>query len=207
MWFKILRKKFLRLKLFRMLIPNKYALADTYLKNTIQHLVDKYEITTIVETGVYEGKSTLEFSKIVKKVIGIELSSKYISEVTKKIRKHNIQNVELIKSNSTNALSEIMPNLDVDKKLFFLDAHWNDYWPILDEIDAFEKNKGIIVIHDFKVPNCDHLGYDKYKGQSLDYDYVKNNLNNWSPNHKIFYNEKAEIELRGVAFILNGNNI
>lgn len=194
-------KRIKRMHSLRFLFPRKYALQDIYLKEKLVEIIEKYNITTIVETGTFEGKSTVEFAQLVPKVYGIELSDKFIKETSVRLKKHNVNNVTLVKANSPEGLKQIMPELDVDKTLFFLDAHWNTYWPILDEIDSIEKNKGIILIHDFKVPNNDELGYDSYKNQPLDYDFVKTALDSWCPTHRVEYNNKAYFEVRGVAFV------
>ena len=196
-------KRIKRLHCLRFLFPRKYALQDIYLKDKIKDIIAEYGITTIVETGTFEGKSTVEFAQLVPKVYGIELSDKFIKETTNRLKKNNIHNVTLVKANSPEGLRQLMPDLDVDKTLFFLDAHWNTYWPILDEIETIEKNKGVILIHDFKVPNNNELGFDSYKNQPLDYDFVKNALDSWCPTHRIEYNTKAYYEVRGVAFVFS----
>lgn len=49
-----------------------------------------------------------------------------------------------------------------ERLFFFLDAHWNDHCPLLDELDAIAaaKVKPCIIIHDFQVPGTD-FGFDK----------------------------------------------
>lgn len=194
-------KRIKRLHCLRFMFPRKYALQDTFLKDKLRQIIAEHGITTIVETGTFEGKSTVEFAELVPKVYGIELSDKFFKETSVRLKKHNVSNVTMVKANSPDGLRQIMPELDVEKTLFFLDAHWNTYWPILDEISTIEKNKGIILIHDFKVPNNSELGYDSYKNQPLDYDFVKEALDSWSPTHRIEYNSQAFYEKRGVAFV------
>ena len=194
-------KRIKRMHSLRFLFPRKYALQDIYLKEKIAEIIETYNISTIVETGTFEGKSTVEFAQLVPKVYAIELSDKFIKETSDRLKKHNVNNVTLVKANSPDGLRQIMPELDVERTLFFLDAHWNTYWPILDEIATIERNKGIILIHDFMVPDHPELGYDSYKNQPLDYAFVKDALDAWSPDHRIEYNSKAYFEVRGVAFV------
>jgi predicted O-methyltransferase YrrM len=180
-----------------------YALDDTYLKEKIQEIIKNYNINTIIETGINNGDSTIEFSKMVEKVIGIDIMESCIHTTYEKLEKHSIQNVELYIGNSPEILSKIIPSIDVDNTIFFFDAHWYDYWPIIDEIEKIPKNKGIIIVHDFFVPNNTDLGYDVYKNIKFDYEYIKNALNDWSPTHRVEYNSKANGSCRGVGFIYN----
>jgi len=91
----------------------------------------------------------------------------------------------------------------------------NAYWPILDEIKSLPKNKGIIILHDVYVPiwgdlsldDPKRLGYDTYvvngKKQKFDYEFIKKDLMDWSPTHRIEYNNGNETsgDQRGVMFI------
>lgn len=93
-----------------------------------------------------------------------------------------------------------------DNTLYFLDAHWEDYLPLPDEIRAIRPGTGIIVIHDFTVPG--HPEWDcpvRCNGRDifLSHDYLREVLNEWSPTHVLHYNDRVEGTnfLRGVAYI------
>jgi predicted O-methyltransferase YrrM len=131
----------------------RYALDDTFLKQKIKEIVAEYNITTIVETGIHEGRSTLELSYMVDKVIGIEFLQEAVDTTKQRLSEHNRTNVDLYTGNSPEILTQIMDTLDAERCIFFLDAHWWDYWPINDEIRCLSKNKGIIIVHDIIVPN------------------------------------------------------
>ena len=91
------------------------------------------------------------------------------------------------------------------------------YWPINDEIKVLPKNKGIIMVHDIFVPvwgeldkdDSNRLGYDTYivdgKEQRFDYEYIKDALMDWSPTHRIEYNQgyKSSGDSRGIGIIFN----
>jgi SAM-dependent methyltransferase len=163
---------------------------DTYFVERIQEIVNEYGITTIVETGVHLGNSTVFFAQTVDKVFGVEISQESINFTKNRLDDYNLNNVELIKGNSPIVLLSLMHKIDVEKTLFFLDAHWGAYWPLLDEIDTISRNKGILVIHDAQVPDHPEFGFDTWNGNALNYDYVKDGLTRWSPNHKIEYSLK-----------------
>lgn len=180
-----------------------YALDDTFLKEKFEEIIKKYNINTVIETGINNGDSTIQFSKMVERVIGIDVMQSCIDTTYKKLENNSIQNVELYLGSSPEVLNKIIPSIDVDKTIFFLDAHWYDYWPIIDEINQIPKNKGIIVVHDFFVPNKPELGYDVYKGINFDYEYIKEALLDWSSSHRLEYNVQANGSCRGVGFIYN----
>lgn len=180
----------------------QYALRDSYLRVKIIEIIKRYGIDTIVETGMHRGQSTAIFSLMVPKVYGIDILPESIRHAKNYVvNTCNRDNVTFICGNSPDVLKELMPTLNVDKTLFFLDAHWWDDWPINDEIASIEKNKGIIVVHDILVPDHPELNYDVYKGQPFTYEFIQKSLSDWSPDHKIEYNTVSFSQCRGVGFI------
>lgn len=181
----------------------KYALDDTYLKTRFNEIINDLGITTVVETGIHEGRSTLELSYMVDKVIGIDILQESIDVTRNRLIENSRTNVELINGNSPIALASIMNRIDADKCIFFLDAHWESYWPINDEIRTITKNLGVIIVHDFVVPGHPELGFDTYHGQPFTYDFIRESLLEWSPTHRVEYNSLANGSCRGVGFIFN----
>jgi hypothetical protein len=55
-----------------------------------------------------------------------------------------------------------------DRPLFYLDAHWYDYWPLCDEIRLISNHlhEAIIIIDDFEVPGRNDCSFDVYKSDS-----------------------------------------
>ena len=179
-----------------------YALDDEFLKSKIEEIVSEYGITTIVETGVHYGQSSLEFSYMVDKVYAVDILQESIDEATRLIvTENNRKNVTFICGNSPDVLKQIKNEIDASKTIFFLDAHWWDIWPINDEIRSLEKDKGIIIVHDFVVPDRPAFGFDTYKGQPFTYEFIKDALTDWCPDHFLEYNRNASGCRRGVGFI------
>lgn len=135
---------------------------DRYIKEEFEKLVKKFEIKTIVETGTFRGDTTKELSKMVDFVYSIESNKEYYDIASKNLKECN--NVNLLFGNSPVILNKILPKIR-KPILFYLDAHWYRYWPILDELQAISNFKdcknSVIVIHDFYVPNS-NFGYDSY---------------------------------------------
>lgn len=99
--------------------------------------------------------------------------------------------IYMIKGSSEVVLDDVLNGglgFDVNKNLlFYLDAHWEEYWPLLDELKTIKKynlSDSKIIIHDFYVPGFSERvindegeeifiwGYDR----NLDFDYVKESL-------------------------------
>jgi predicted O-methyltransferase YrrM len=177
---------------------------DTFLKDEFQKLIDLFKIETIVETGTYRGSTTVQLAKMVKKVISIEVKKE--NYLIAKEKTKNIPEVNLFLGNSSELLPDILNHDDVKNKnlFFFLDAHWESYNPLIDELKVIAKAglKPLIAIHDFKVPGTD-LGFDSYAGQDYDLDWIKKELDNiyGENDYSYHYNTNATGARRGVIFI------
>lgn len=184
-----------------------YALSDSIFVNRLDQIIKDYSIEAVVETGVNEGKSTVCFAAMVNKVYAIDNDQECLAAAANLIQRLNITNVELILGNSPDVLKEFtFP----ERTVYFLDAHWDDYWPLLDEIAAIPRNSGIIIIHDILVPDKSFgwgFGPDDTKGDILTYGYVKDALTAWSPNHVLEYNTEAHGIGRGIAYLFPDTNV
>lgn len=178
------------------------ALSDGVLYYKISDIIAEHNIKAVIETGI--GNSTYLFGEMVPCVTGIDNDSTKVDFIRSELIKRDNKNIFIRKGNSPTIIRELFEGHDANHVLFFLDAHWNDYWPLLGEIEAIPRGSGVIVIHDAKVPGTS-LGYDTYKGQELTYEYVRDALTRWSPNHIIEYNDDtAEGPKRGVMIVYPG---
>lgn len=179
---------------------------DTHLADAFKELIDLNGIEVVIETGTYRGATTAKLAEMVSQVHTIEVKAENFD-----IARNFLNELGLIEErvfahfgNSADILPRIIPYLDKKKILFFLDAHWEDYNPLLDELKIITDFglKPIIIIHDFKVPDRPELGYDSYKGQDYDFDWIKEALHNiYGENFFVQYNEQATGAQRGVIFI------
>lgn len=178
-----------------------HALQDTIMLARLREIIRERNISVVVETGIDKGWSTVTFSLLVELVIGIDIDLGAIGASYCNLNNAERDSALLILDNSPNALRKLRPLLPL-QTLYFLDAHWGAYWPLLDEIAAIKRGAGVIVFHDIFVPDHPELGFDTYGGQRLDYEYVKPALTKWSPTHRIEYNERADCPFpRGVAYV------
>jgi len=156
----------------------KGALEDKFLNEEVDRLIKSHKINTIVETGIYKGWSTNIFAKKVKKVIAIDISESLLNEA----KKYNVENdnIDFYLGSSHEVLNNVLKKND-NSILFFLDAHWGEYWPLLDELKVIKEKEilPIIIIHDFFVPDEKgnaKFGFDRYGTTILNFEYVKQSM-------------------------------
>jgi hypothetical protein len=177
--------------------------SDPQVENEILKLKKLFNVETVIETGTYIGETTKFFCENFKDVYGIEISENYYTKTKDTCIEKN--NLNLILNSSTNFLNDNLLEIGKDKEviLFYLDAHWDNYWPLKDEIDAISKNyfnRAIIVIDDFYVPNRD-FQFDTYNDNVCNYDYIKNNIENCYDGFQYYFLNKTQRNLP----IRNGN--
>lgn len=185
--------------------PN-YALDDFNLRNRLAEIVKEYSIEAVVETGLNDGQSTLEFCRMmVPRVIGIDHDLQCIAVTRERIQMAGWTNFELLLGHSPDKLKEIMPSLP-DNTIFFIDAHWDGECPTLDEIRAITPGKGILVFHDFQVPGKkEEFGWDHMivNGvyHEMNEDFIHADLLKWSPTYRIEYAKAVSGSKRGFCFV------
>lgn len=172
---------------------------DVYLINTFFSLIKKYNINTVIETGTWKGRTTQLLSVMVKDVYTIEINKGFYNKA-EYLKDYN--NIHRYYGDSPEILLFILKKIKKNI-LFFLDAHWEEHNPLLDELQVISKSNlinPIIVIHDFYNPYTD-FGYDTYNGQIYNYEYISDYVNKIYKNPIIKYNKKATGEKRGVIIL------
>lgn len=153
--------------------------SDSKVCEEIIKLRDLFKIKCVVETGSYEGNTTRFLGENFEKVLSVEITDHFL-EISKK-KCHDLKNVQIFKNSSQIFLSEILPSIEKEFKtiMFYLDAHWENYWPLQDEILEISKNlknRAIIIIDDFYVPNR-NFQFDSYHDTKCDFSFVENEIN------------------------------
>ena len=59
------------------------------------------ENSTVLDAGAGTGNHTFEMCKFVKKIVAFEIDEGMLSQINNKIRRENIENVELVKGSIT----------------------------------------------------------------------------------------------------------
>lgn len=178
---------------------NKPFEGDTYIKNEIIALKDKFYLKWCVETGCQYGSTTLELYDIFKNAMTIEADYAYLYEARKRFFSLNIISYLGL---SEEWLSKLVLRDDV---FYYLDAHGCGIGgcPLKKELEAIatKKHKNVcIAIHDFKVPGKD-FGYDTYDFE-LCYEEIEPYLKMIYPNgFDYHYNDLADGAERGIIYI------
>jgi hypothetical protein len=117
----------------------------------------------------------------------IEKVPEYLDTAKRRLREQ--KNVRFHLGHSPEILASILPDMSGEIKLFYLDAHWYDYLPLLEEIEVIGKylyDRSIIVIDDIFVPNRNHK-YLTHRGTRVDFDFVKNALRKAYSDYVYYY--------------------
>lgn len=143
----------------------------------ILYLKSKYPIDCVVETGTNLGATSAFFSLHFSQVHTIELLADVHKQATANLS--HCPNVYCHLGSSEKVLEELLPELERKPLLFYLDAHWQQHWPLLAELDEISKthrDNCIIVIDDFKVPGRKDIIFDVYGKCECSYEYIRKHL-------------------------------
>lgn len=171
------------------------ALSDKFLLEEILKLKEKFDSKVFFETGTWKGLSANIISKFFHKVYTYENNKSLFNEATK--NNENNKNVILRFGNSVDGLRQDLKE-ENKNDIFFLDAHWDEYFPLLDELKVIEekKIKPIILIHDFFTPDENgnpKYGYDTYGDRIIGHNLVKDYMDKIYDKQYIHYCLQSEI--------------
>ena len=184
------------------------AYSDPQLLEWTLELSKKFNIKTFFETGTYHGGTAKIVSNYFDKVITIESNNESYNIALDNLK--NINNCSLYLGNSPEIMDQQLKENN-NSIFFFLDAHWDDYWPLLDELKIIKnKNlKPVIAIHDFYVPDENgnaKFGFDSYHGCPLNFDYIKFSIEKIYDNNYEFKYSTSSITNSGVIFVYPKSN-
>jgi len=181
---------------------------DNYICNEFLKLKKQFGINTAIETGSCLYSTTKWLGDNFEKVYTVEINHDYAKHGYHKVE--NMPNVHAKIDSSVNWLNNLMSDVITkeDSCIFFLDAHWGDFCPLLGEIQAIAKIRSefppVITIHDFYTGNPS-LGYDKYKGHPFNYDFIKPSLDMVQSalncEYEYYFNTESEGARRGIIYL------
>ena len=176
-------------------------------KKILEKFLDNSKFDLIVETGTEYGFTTKFLSKYCDKILTVEKSKSVYLLALDNLKETS--NIKLIQ-NDSKKIFEILKDNDKNfnkKKIFFyLDAHSEDDYPLIDELNFIIKHveNFVILIDDFQVPDDDGYGYDSFQGKKLNIKFIKNILiNNLSLFFPSIESSEESGRLRGYVFITN----
>lgn len=153
---------------------------DGYLAAEVLRLKHVHGLTSAHETGTCLGSTTLWLSHNFNfAVSSCEVNADCLSIAKERMRLAGKTRpfVEMVLQDSR---SHHVMDIDGcgDRTLCFLDAHWGQHCPLLDEL-ALIASQGIkpcIIIHDFQVPGTD-FGFDRMPdGRPFNLDLIRDHL-------------------------------
>lgn len=180
---------------------------DKFIQMEMAKLAIKYPDAILFETGTCLASSTLFLAKHFPMVYTIEANRRYYAYSMQRVQEAEVSNINLLLGQSEELLPKLLFNLTLPTNVvFFLDAHWENFCPLLSELTAIAIAgiaNPIITIHDWKVPGST-LGYDTYNGQDFTLEWIEPYLQKIYPSgFKYEYNsdEKSMGACRGIIYI------
>ena len=154
---------------------------------------EKYKLEAAVETGTFYGFTTRFLGHLFERVDTFEVDKHSLLLAAKKMR--GLRNIHLHHKSSGDNLGPLLEEKLKSKRLFFyLDAHWNNYWPLKDELRQIAKSHRdncVIMIDDIKVPFRPEIRYDCYTidgmFQECSYEYVEKELAEVFSEYNLYY--------------------
>ena len=151
-----------------------------------RQIIHMLNIEHIVETGTFRGTTTEWFSQFGIPVESVEANERYFAFSLARLSR--FKNVELALNSSVPFLKERIaarPELRNLPHLFYLDAHWQNYLPLREELQLIFNcyTNAVVLIDDFMVVDDPGYGYDDYgQDKALNLDYLAHaDLNSFSP--------------------------
>jgi hypothetical protein len=140
-----------------------------------RQITSAFTFDGILETGTYRGTTTALFSQLGVPVYSVESNPRYFSFATCKFRQQR-DKVHLFEGDSVRFLGELSqkPQIAKSRLFFYLDAHWYDHLPLLEELRIVFQfwSEPVVMIDDFCVPGTAY-GYDDYgAGAALTLNYL-----------------------------------
>jgi len=115
---------------------------DSHIRKEFLRLKEKFNLKDAVETGTCFGSTTMFLSENFETVYTVENNFEYLSIAHERFKEKNIQNVVTEFGDSAELLySMIADNNLGDNTMFFLDAHWSNRCPLLEELELILKSE------------------------------------------------------------------
>lgn len=183
--------------------------ADKHIEQEFLKLKKEFNITTVIETGCCLGGTTIWLAQEFDRVFTIEVNKTWLKIAINRIEAAAVGGkVKAYLGKSEQVLDDIIKIYSLtDKTMLYLDAHWSESCPLLDELKSIAQNKikPVIAIHDFMVPNEPELGYDSYAGQPFTLEWIKPSIEAiyGVDGYEYYYNsaEKSAGAKRGIIYL------
>jgi hypothetical protein len=155
---------------------------DRVLRKFVKTLLERHSISAFVETGTSKGETTAFVAQLRRSlpVYTCEVHPPTFRETAERLTA--FPNIEMRESSSPDFLQGLTAKTPLGNlPLFWLDAHWYEFWPLRDELSIITGQLGsaVILIDDFEIPGRPQFGYDttnQYHGRATTEAPIKCNL-------------------------------
>jgi hypothetical protein len=148
-------------------------------------LLSAFKFTSFVETGTFRGYTTelIATRHPELTVYSSEVVQSTYDAAHRALKKY--PNIKLSLKNSDEWIAELLKTGELGAQpFFFLDAHWQTYWPLRAELRHISDAgiKAVSVIDDFEVPGRPDFGFDVdgggqlTAGEKCNLDYIRPSL-------------------------------
>lgn len=168
-------------------------------------LHNRYECSSFVETGTLYGNTAAYTHKVFKTpVFTTELNTTHY--VVSKTNLAWARGVQQYKASSPDFLAQVCYSNKIgNNPMFYLDAHWNEFMPLPDELSIIAEHckKAVILIDDFMIPWDNRFLYDEYPDIRIDTDIITNWLQPKRSDISVFmpnYDPASDPSGKGIGF-------
>jgi len=175
---------------------------DTIMADKIRELIKFHAIDLVIECGTYLGGTTRRLAMMCKEVATIEVNPDHYGRARALLEP--CKNTEIFCGSTVDILPMLLDIYKDRNMLLFIDSHWEEHNPLLEELEIIHRVgiKPVIAIHDFKVPDHPELGYDIYKDIVYEWGWIREAIERiYGKDYRIEYNSKATGAMRGIIYI------
>lgn len=142
---------------------------DIHYALEIDYLVHKYDVDAIIETGTHMGDTTEYLAKQYPhlRIITCDVNDGYLAVARNRLSGRT--NVSVLNESGEQVVRDYGSQYHCP--LFYLDAHWEEYWPLRDELSSIKR--GVVSVADCKIHD-ERYSYDTYNDQCADFTWVVN---------------------------------
>jgi hypothetical protein len=146
-------------------------------QDLVRQLFAALDLRAVVETGTHRGTTTAFLADTAQvPVWSVEHDERFFGYSSARLRKHD--GVTLIRADSRSALRQLADDdaVPVEGVFFYLDAHWGEDLPVVEELDlVFGRwGRALAYIDDFRVEGDAGYGFDVYApDKALTLDYIR----------------------------------
>lgn len=137
---------------------------DGYLAAEVLRLKEAHGLNTACETGTCLGSTTMWLAEHFAMTLTVDINEHYLNIAAARFNSTPSLNcIEWTCCDSREVVGSWMGPSEGETSLYWLDAHWGQHCPLLDELTEIAKLKvrPCILIHDFQVPGTD-FGFDRF---------------------------------------------